>query len=109
MGSDSMNNNSNISSNSRDTNTNNYYNNNNNNDWEDIEKSELNQINEAEKIELIDSKELDKTKLENDRLFAEDIKHLQGLVEKTKDNARIDLETLRSFYEVKKSTFSRKT
>ena len=94
------------STNSRDTNTNNYYNNNNNNDWEDIEKSELNQIIEAEKIELIDPKEVDETKLENDRLFAQDIKHLQGLVEKTKDNARIDLETLRSFYEVKKSTFS---
>lgn len=92
------------STNSRDTNTNNY--NNNNNDWEDIEKSELNQIIEAEKIELIDPKEVDETKLENDRLFAQDIKHLQRLVEKTKDNARIDLETLRSFYEVKKSTFS---
>lgn len=92
------------SANSRDTNTNNY--NNNNNDWEDIEKSELNQIIEAEKIELIDPKEVDETKLENDRLFAQDIKHLQRLVEKTKDNARIDLETLRSFYEVKKSTFS---
>ena len=91
------------STNSRDTNTNNY--NNNNNDWEDIEKSELNQIIEAEKIELIDPKEVDETKLENDRLFAQDIKHLQRLVEKTKDNARIDLETLRSFYEVKKSTF----
>ena len=96
------------STNSRDTNTNNYYNNiNNNNDWEDIEKSELNQIIEAEKIELIDPKEVDETKLENDRLFAQDIKRLQRLVEKTKDNARIDLETLRSFYEVKKSTFSR--
>ena len=95
------------STNSRDTNTNNYNNNNNNNDWEDIEKSELNQIIEAEKIELIDPKEVDETKLENDRLFAQDIKRLQRLVEKTKDNARIDLETLRSFYEVKKSTFSR--
>ena len=95
------------STNSRDTNTNNYNNNNNNNDWEDIEKSELNQVIEAEKIELIDPKEVDETKLENDRLFAQDIKRLQRLVEKTKDNARIDLETLRSFYEVKKSTFSR--
>jgi hypothetical protein len=92
------------SANSRDTNTNNY--NNNNNDWEDIEKSELNQIIEAEKIELIDPNEVYETKLENDRLFAQDIKHLQRLVEKTKDNARIDLKTLRSFYEVKKSTFS---
>ena len=86
------------------TTTNNNYNS--NNDWEDIEKSELNQISEAEKIELIDRKELDETKLENDRLFAEDIKCLYGLIEKTKDKARIDLETLRSFYEVKKTTFS---
>ena len=116
MGSDSrgVNNNSNISSNNsnndndndNNNNNNNNNNNSNNNDWEDIEKSELTEINEAEKIELIDSKELDKTKLENDRLFAENIKRVQLLVEKTRENARTDLETLRSFYESKKTTFS---
>ena len=112
MGSDSrrVNNYSNISSNNSNNDNDNDNNNNkssNNNDWEDIEKSELTEINEAEKIELIDSKELDKTKLENDRLFAENIKRVQLLVEKTRENARTDLETLRSFYESKKTTFSR--
>ena len=79
---------------------------NNDESWEDIEKSELNQISYSiEKVDLVNKKDIESIKMENDKKFTEDLHRVARFVTKTKDEAQKDLETLRSFFESKKELF----